>query len=67
MSTKYRILDSQQPHFLTLTIIQWADIFSRPVYKDVFMDSLAFCVKNKGLVLHAYVIMSNPGQEGMCI
>ncbi len=59
MSTKYRILDNQQPHFLTLTIIQWADIFSRPVYKDIFMDSLAFCVKNKGLVLHAYVIISN--------
>ncbi len=59
MSTKYRILDNQQPHFLTLTIIQWADIFSRPVYRDIFMDSLAFCVKNKGLVLNAYVIMTN--------
>ena len=40
MSTKYRIRDNQQPHFLTLTIIQWADIFSRSVYKDIFIHSL---------------------------
>ena len=59
MSTKYRIRDNQQPHFLTLTIIQWADIFSRPVYKDIFMDSLKFCVEKKGLILYAYVVMTN--------
>ncbi len=59
MSTKYRILDDQAPHFLTLTIIEWIDLFSRQVYKDIFMDSLNYCIKNKGLILHAFVIMTN--------
>ena len=59
MSTKYRILDDQVPHFLTLTIVEWIDLFSRQVYKDIFMDSLRFCIKNKGLVLHAFVLMTN--------
>lgn len=59
MSTKYRILDDQVPHFLTLTVVEWIDLFSRKVYKDIFMESLGFCIKNKGLVLHAFVIMTN--------
>ncbi|TRX62032.1 transposase [Fulvivirga sp. M361] len=59
MSTKYRVIDDQVPHFLTLTIVEWIDLFSRQIYKDIFMDSLRFCVENKGLVLHAFVVMTN--------
>lgn len=59
MSTKYRITDHQSPHFLTLTVVEWIDVFSRQVYKDILLQSLRFCIQNKGLVLNAYVVMTN--------
>ena len=59
MSTKYRITDHQVPHFFTLTVAEWVDVFSRQVYKDILIQSLQFCIKNKGLLINAYVIMTN--------
>jgi len=46
-------------HFLTLTIIEWIDIFSKPEYFQVIIDSFKYCCKNKGLLLYEYVIMTN--------
>ena len=59
MSTNYRITDSSKPHFLTLTLVEWVDLFTREKYRQIIIDSLKFSIMNKGLVLHAYVIMSN--------
>jgi REP element-mobilizing transposase RayT len=39
--------------------VQWVDALSRPYYKDIVIDSLRFCQQKKGLILYAYVIMSN--------
>ena len=47
------------PHFITLTLVEWIDMFNRKKYKDIIIDNLIFCVKNKCLVIHAYVIMPN--------
>ena len=46
-------------HFLTLTIIEWIDIFTRPEYFKTVINSLKYCRKNKGLLLYEYVIMTN--------
>ena len=35
------------------------DIFSRRVYRDILIKSLEYCIKNKGLVVYGYVIMTN--------
>jgi len=35
------------------------DIFTRKIYRDILIDSLKFCQKQKGLILHGYVLMSN--------
>ena len=59
MSSKYKISNHQALHFITFATVQWVDALSRPLYKDIFIDSLAYCIKSKGLVLYAYVIMSN--------
>jgi len=59
MSTKYRFSESHLPHFITLTLVEWIDLFSREKYKELIMDSLKFCISNKGLTVHAYVIMTN--------
>lgn len=45
--------------YLTLTVTEWIDVFTRKEYRDVVIDSLKFCMENKGLTVYAYVIMSN--------
>jgi putative transposase len=56
---RYYISDQHAPYFLTWTIIHWIDIFTRQNYRDIVVDSLNFCVKEKNLIIHAWVIMSN--------
>ncbi|MEZ0482984.1 REP-associated tyrosine transposase [Fibrella aquatica] len=46
-------------YFLTLTVVDWVDVFTRPTYKQDIVDSLAFCQANKGLELYAWVLMTN--------
>lgn len=46
-------------HFLTLTIIEWIDIFTKPEYFKIIINSLKYCQKNKGLLVYEYVIMPN--------
>ena len=59
MSDRYKVYDSWMPHFITSTVVGWADALSRPDYKDIIVDSLKHCQEHKGLILHAWVIMSN--------
>jgi putative transposase len=59
MSTKYKFHDPDGTYFLSIALVYWLDVFTRKLYKDIIVDSLSFCVKEKGLVLNAYVIMSN--------
>jgi len=56
---RYKIAEQQQPYFLTLTVIDWVDVFTRKDYKLIIVDSLNYCVASKGLEIFAWVIMSN--------
>ena len=44
---------------MTTTVVNWVDIFSRPKYKHIIIESLAFCQKNKGLEIYSWVLMPN--------
>jgi len=59
MSTKYKIRDQTKLHFITFAVVEWVDMFTRTIYKDVLIDSLKYCQENKGLLLYAWCIMSN--------
>ncbi len=59
MHTGYIIRNQDRPHFITCTVINWIDVFTRKTYCDIVIDSLAYCIKEKGLILYGYVIMSN--------
>jgi REP element-mobilizing transposase RayT len=59
MSERYKVGDSSRPHHITLTIIDWVDVFVRPVYKDIIIDSLQYCQNHKGLIVHAFCIMTS--------
>ena len=53
------IRDQSKTHFITATVVDWVDVFSRKTYKDSVIVSLDFCIKNKGMILYGFVIMSN--------
>ena len=59
MAHGYQIENQNALHFLTLTTVGWIDIFAYKRYRDIIVDSLNFCIANKGLVVRAWVIMSN--------
>jgi putative transposase len=59
MSRKYRIGEDAIPHFVSFSVVYWIDALTRAEYKDIFVESLFYCIKEKSLVLHAWVIMSN--------
>jgi REP element-mobilizing transposase RayT len=59
MSTGYQIKDQEALHFLTFQVVDWVDIFTRKIYKDIMIESFKYSIENKGFQLFAYVIMSN--------
>jgi REP-associated tyrosine transposase len=56
---KYLVSDKSGCYYVTFTVIHWIDIFSRKEYRDIIVDSLNYCIKEKGLVVYGWVIMSN--------
>lgn len=46
-------------YFLTLTVVDWVDIFIRPVYKNIIVDALNHFIAEKGLSINAWCLMSN--------
>lgn len=59
MSEAYQITDPGAPYFMTLQVVDWVDLFTRRIYRDIFLESLAFCRIHKGLQVYGYVVMSN--------
>ena len=51
-------------HFITLTVVDWVDVFTRPVYRHIFVESLNYCEAQKGLEIYAWVLMSNHAHLG---
>lgn len=58
-SENYLIKDQNATYFLTFTIVEWVDVFTRKEYKIVVAYSLNYCVENKGLEIFAWCLMSN--------
>ncbi len=56
MPTGYKIEEQDKLYFLTLKIVEWVDLFSRKQYRDIIIQYLDYCMKNKGLIIYAYVI-----------
>ncbi|PXV69221.1 REP element-mobilizing transposase RayT [Dysgonomonas alginatilytica] len=46
-------------YFVTMTVTNWIDVFTRPDYKHIIIDSLNYCSAKKGLNIHAWVLMTN--------
>ena len=43
MSDKYKMHEEERAYFLTLTVVDWIDIFTRRNHKLAIVDSLKYC------------------------
>ncbi len=59
MSRKYKFFDKTELYFVNYVVINWIDVFTRNIYRDVLLDSWEYCIKNKGLKIYAWCIMTN--------
>ena len=57
MGFKYRITTNDELYFLTLTVVDWVDVFTRKEFCEDLVDSLRYCQKNKGLKIYAWCLM----------
>ncbi len=59
MGFEYRIKDQFECYFLTFTVHQWVDVFTRNEYRDILIENLKYCQREKGLLIYGWVIMTN--------
>jgi len=52
-------INENEPHFITLTVIEWINIFTKKRYFDSIINSLKFCQNKKGLQIYEFVLMTN--------
>lgn len=55
----YKITNQGAIHFVTFAVVEWIDVFTRNLYKDIVLDSLRHCQSTRGLLLHAWCLMTN--------
>jgi len=55
----YKIRNKEGIHFITFAVVEWVDVFTRKEYKDILIDSLRYCQKERGLQIYSWCIMSN--------
>ena len=58
-SENYRVKKQDAVYFLTFTVTDWVDVFTRMNYRNTIVQSLDYCRKNKGLKLYAWCLMTN--------
>ncbi len=59
MTTGYKIEFQDRAHFLTFTVVDWVDLFSRKEYRDTLLESMEYCRRAKGLKVWGYIILTN--------
>jgi REP element-mobilizing transposase RayT len=46
-------------YYITLTVVEWIDVFTRKNHKDAIINSLRYCHQKKGLNIYAFCLMTN--------
>jgi hypothetical protein len=57
--SRYTITETEKPHFLTCTIVEWLPLFTRPALVDIVLNTWRFQQANQGLQLYGYVVLEN--------
>lgn len=56
---RYYITEQNARYFLTFTVVQWIDVFTRIEYKEIITESMNYCIAKKGWEINAWVLMTN--------
>jgi putative transposase len=59
MSNRYKFWNPDGIYFISFSVVNWIDVFIRNTYKDILLDSIEYCRKEKGLQVHAFVVMTS--------
>ena len=59
MSRNYKFHNLDGLYFVSFATVNWLDVFTRNQYKDILIDSLSFCQREKGMEIIAWCIMTN--------
>ncbi|MES2110701.1 MAG: transposase [Bacteroidota bacterium] len=54
-----RTASTDELYFVTLTVTDWIDVFTRRQYRDFIIENLKWNQQHKKLNIYAYVIMTN--------
>jgi len=59
MTQKYPIVEPRGCYSLTLNTIDRVDIFVRPFFKQIIVESLNYFIEKKGLLVYGWCLMTN--------
>src|SRR5690606_37043265 len=59
MSRNYKFHNPDAAYFVSFAVVDWLDVFTRNEYKNILIDSLNFCQREKGMEIYAWCIMTN--------
>ena len=59
MSRNYKFHNPDGVYFISFAVVEWLDVFTRAEYKNLIIDSLHYCQKEKGMEIFAWCIMTN--------
>ena len=59
MSRNYKFHNPEGVYFVSFAVVNWLDVFTRSLYKDIVLDTIRFSQENKGMEVYAWCIMSN--------
>jgi REP element-mobilizing transposase RayT len=59
MSRNYKFHNPEGLYFVSFAVVEWLDVFTRNEYKDILVESLIYCQKEKGMEIIAWCIMTN--------
>ncbi|MDX8339309.1 transposase [Draconibacterium sp. IB214405] len=59
MSRKYKFHNPDGVYFVSSAVQGWVDVFTRNEYKNIIIENLKYCQKNKGMEIFAWCVMTN--------
>ena len=57
--SRYTIRETQLPHFLTCTVLNWMPLFTRPDTVNIILQALQYRQQQQGWKVYGYVILEN--------
>ena len=59
MSRNYKFNNHEAAYFVSFAVVEWLDVFTRNEYKNILIESLQYCQREKGMEIYAWCIMTN--------